>query len=165
MPASCLKRRWSQAEAPTTAQRGTTSRHEESVGQQSCYHINYQCTAVCNRAGGYFFMRAKHIIGNFEGFFEGPRLWQSICLSWGEGGACSIPGKFIIFTISSLPHKMKLRAVQNSKLLYIQRFRIMNRITVPYKNVRYKESSYILCPVKRKLERMSLYLSWSQSFL
>jgi hypothetical protein len=30
--------------------------------------------AVSNSAGGYFFMRAKHIIGDFEGFFEGAVL-------------------------------------------------------------------------------------------
>jgi hypothetical protein len=28
-------------------------------------------SAASNRAGGYYFMRAKHIISDFEGFFRG----------------------------------------------------------------------------------------------
>jgi hypothetical protein len=37
--------------------------------------------ADSNRAGGYFFMRAKHIIRDLEGFFEGAKTFLTPKLS------------------------------------------------------------------------------------
>jgi hypothetical protein len=33
-------------------------------------HNYYQCTADSESAEDYFFLRAKHIMGHFEGFFD-----------------------------------------------------------------------------------------------
>ncbi len=36
---------------------------------------------ILNRVGGYFMMRAKHIIGDFEGFFKGTKSFLTLKLS------------------------------------------------------------------------------------
>ncbi len=46
--------------------------------------FNYKCTADSNRAGGYYFMRTKHIIGDFEGFFEWAKTFFTPKLSCGR---------------------------------------------------------------------------------
>ncbi len=44
--------------------------HVDKVARYNL-HSNYYCTADSESAGDYFFSRAKHIMGHFEGFFEG----------------------------------------------------------------------------------------------
>ncbi len=48
-------------------------------------------------------MRAKHIIGDFEGFSRDQDFFEPQIVLIAAKAACSIPGKFIIFTLRLSP--------------------------------------------------------------
>ncbi len=56
----------------------------ELTSQREKDSCKYLSITDSYRTGGYFFMRAKHILGDFEGIFEEPRLFW-IVLSAAKG--------------------------------------------------------------------------------